>query len=191
MSNSSRLILATAALGMAVLAARAAAPEGWFVAGSNPSNYDTGVDQNALNNARPSAYLKAKADAEGFGTLMQTFSASQYVGKRVRYSASVKAENVTRWSGLWMRIDGEPGASPLAFDNMQSRAIKGTPGWQPYEVVLDVPQKATAIAFGILLNGPGEVWLNSANIEVVGPGVAVTDQMKSRLDQPTNLSFER
>lgn len=50
---------------------------------------------------------------------------------------------------------------------------------------------STAIAFGILLNGPGEVWLNSANIEVVGPGVAVTDQVKSRLDQPTNLSFER
>src|SRR5437879_1210479 len=112
MSNLSRAFLVTAALGVARIVAQAAAPEGWFLAGSKPANYDSGVDRSVLNNALPSAFLKAKSDAEGFGTLMQQFSASQYLGKRVRFSAWVKSENVIRWSGLWMRIDGEQGTSP-------------------------------------------------------------------------------
>jgi hypothetical protein len=189
MSNVYRTLLAAAGIAAAALLATAAAPEGWYLAGSKPANYDTGVDRDTVFNAKPSAYLKAKADQEGFGTLMQDFSADQYVGKRVRLSAFVKSGNVTRWAGLWMRVDGMPKAPPLAFDNMQDRPIKGTTEWRRYEVVLDVPRGATGIFFGILLDGPGEVWLNSTNIEVVGTNVPVTGH--ARLEAPQNLGFDR
>jgi hypothetical protein len=172
------------------LAVQAAAPAGWFVAGSKPASYEAGTDTQAAYNGHPSAYLKAKEpDPGGFGTLMQNFRADKYAGKRVRFSAFVKSDGVQSWAGLWMRVDNQKDS--LAFDNMQDRAIKGTTGWQKYEVVLDVPQDATGIFFGVLLNGPGAVWLNSANFEVVGADVPTTGGKGSKLlDGPTNLNFE-
>jgi len=175
----------------AVFAAGAAAPQGWFLAGSKPANYDTGVDREAVYSGKPSAYLKATADQDGFGTLMQIFSPDPYVGKRVRFSGYVKSDNVTRWAGLWMRVDGKNTQQPLSFDNMQDRPIKGTTGWKRYEVVLDVPQGATGIALGILLDGPGQVWLNSVAVEVVGPNVPVTGRMANLPDGPRNLGFDQ
>jgi hypothetical protein len=167
-----------------------AVPEGWALAGSNPRNYETAVDPQASYHGLPSAYLKAKQSAmEGFGTLMQEFGASQYAGKRVRLSASVKADEVGDWAGLWMRVD--KGTKAVSFDNMMDRPIKGTTTWQNYEVILDVPQDATGIAFGILLNKSGSVWLNSVKFESVGLDVPTTAKAAMRLPEgPTNLNFE-
>ncbi len=193
MSNVYRRTWTVAGIAAAAFLATAAAPEGWYLAGSKPANYDTGVDRETVFNKLPSAYLKAKTDQEGFGTLMQDFSADQYVGKRVRFRAFVKSDNVARWAGLWMRVDGKNGAPAyLAFDNMQDRPIKGTTGWQQYDVVLDVPAGAAGIFFGILLDGPGEVWLNNTKIEVVGTDVPATGQAgKPRSAAPRNLGFDQ
>lgn len=167
------------------------APQGWNLAGSKPANYETGVDRQASYHGFPSAYLKGKPTAmEGFGTLMQEFSAVQFAGKRVRLRASVKAEDVDDWAGLWMRVDKGPKA--VGFDNMQDRPIKGTTTWQDYEVVLDVPQDATNIAFGILLSKSGSVWLNDVKFEIVGLDVPATAAKtpKQLPESPTNLNFE-
>lgn len=173
------------------LAVQAAAPPGWFLAGTKPASYEAGTDAQAAYNGHPSAYLKAKEPdpGGGFGTLMQDFRADKYVGKRVRFSAFAKSDGIQSWAGLWMRVDKEKDS--VAFDNMMDRPIKGTTGWQKYDVVLDVPQDATGIFFGVLLDGPGAVWLNSANFEVVGTEVPTTGGKGSKLpDGPTNLNFE-
>jgi hypothetical protein len=133
----------------------AAAPQGWFMAGSKPASCESGVDSQVVLNGLPSAYMKSIQPApEGFGTLMQNFAASQYLGQRVRFSAMVKSVSVERSGGLWMRVDGDskdPSQRTLAFDNMGDRPIKGTAGWQRYDVVLDVPQGVTGIFFGVLI----------------------------------------
>lgn len=173
------------------LTLQAAAPRGWFLAGSNPAAYDSGIDAQMPYNGHSSAYLKFTATrVEGFGTLMQDFRADHYVGKRVRFSAFVKADNVQDWAGLWMRIDKS--SQVLAFDNMQSRPIKGSSDWQKYEVVLDVPQEASGIFFGVLLSGPGTVWLNSGKIEVVDSNIPTTGggAQQSKPDEPVNLNFD-
>ena len=168
----------------------AAVPTGWLLAGSKPASYEVGIDAQAAYNGHPSAYLRATEPVTGgFGTLMQDFRADKYVGKRVRFSAFVKSDGVQSWAGLWMRVDKDKDS--VAFDNMEDRPIKGTTGWQKYEVVLDVPQDATGIFFGVLLDGPGAVWLNSAKFEIVGADVPTTGGKggKSRYE-PTNLDFE-
>ena len=87
------------------------------------TEYESGIDALAAHNSRPSAYLKSKQPiVHGFGTLMQAFRADHYLGKRVRFSAFVKTENVQDWAGLWMRIDKD--SASIAFDNMQNRPIK-------------------------------------------------------------------
>jgi hypothetical protein len=177
-----------------LLTALAAAPEGWFMAGSKPASYDTGVDSEAMYNGHPSAFVKSKQPSiDGFGTLMQQFKADQYLGKRIRFSAFVKSEGVKDWAGLWMRVDKGSGASTktLAFDNMQHRAIKGTTNWQNYEVVLDVPEDATGIFFGILLSSTGSVWLNTANFDVVPISIPTTGTSQTLPEAPKNLDFQR
>jgi hypothetical protein len=165
----------------------ATVPLGWYVAGSKPGEYQTGVDADVQYNNHPSAFLKArKTTVDGFGTLMQDFHADKYVGQRVRFSAYVKSEEVQDWAGLWMRVDKDSKA--VSFDNMKDRPIKGTTGWQNYRVVLDVPQDATGIYFGILLTGGGAVWINTVKFEVVGSEVPTTGARYR--EGPTNLDFK-
>ena len=177
------------------LVVRAEVPHGWFLAGSKPSEFEAGVDPGQAYQGHRSAYLKSwQLTVDGSGTLMQQFTAEQYLGKRVRLSGLVKSQGVAEWAGLWLRVDR--GKEMVAFDNMQDRAIKGTTDWWPYEVVLDVPKDATGIALGILLTGTGEVWLNGARFEVVGPDVAVTGSSNAKIPnkptiplKPVNLDF--
>jgi hypothetical protein len=185
-------LVGIAVLSTAFLVLHAEVPKGWFLAGSKPAAYESSVDKVNTYGGLPSAYLKSKSPEvpEGFGTLMQNFSADQYIGKRVRFGAFVKSEGVERWSGLWMRIDGKPGQT-LAFDNMQKRSIKGVTGWKEYEVVLDVPAGATGIFLGILLDGPGTVWMSNNKFDVVGPNVPSTDMLTAPAPGPTNLDFNK
>lgn len=130
----------------------AAVPEGWIIAGSQPSKYEAGVDTTLLYLGHRSAYLKAKEATGGFGTLMQSFDAKNYLGKRVRFSATVKTD----------------------------------------DVVLDVPQDATGIFFGILLDAAGEVWLSDVKFEVVGTEVPTTGiRPKPQRSSPVNLDFQQ
>jgi len=122
---------------------------------------------------------------------MQSISAQNYAGKRVRFHASVRSEGVTGWAGLWMRAD--QGSDTVAFDNMQSRAIKGTTGWTNYDVVLDIPSGATGLSFGTLVDGSGEVWLDHVSLEVVGNEVPATGGTPHRSMplSPINLDFRQ
>ena len=121
---------------------------------------------------------------------MQSISATDYVGKRVRLRAWVKSQDVSDWAGVWMRVD--KGQTAVAFDNMQNRGIKGTQAWRMYDVVLEVPQDSTGISFGVLLSGTGAVWINDLSFENVGNDVPVTatsPQGSKHPNQPVNLKF--
>lgn len=185
------LLVSVAAFDLPAQVAPSVAPRGWVLAGSAPANYTTGVDAAVGHQGHPSAFLKSKPEADkGFGTLMQIFSVGRYAGHRVRLTAAVKSADVQNWAGLWMRVD--QGSSMVAFDNMQNRAIKGTTDWQDYSVVLNVPQDATDIAFGVLLEKSGSVWLSNVRFETVGDDVPVTGVATPKPPEgPTNLGFEQ
>ncbi len=161
----------------------------WFMAGDHPDDYEQGIDTDVVFNEKKSAYLKSKdSGAEGFGTLMQMFKADAYLAKRLRFSAYVRSEEIENWAGLWMRIDGSEGRT-LGFDNMQSRSIKGTTDWQQYEIVLDVPQESSNVAFGVLLSGSGQVWLSDLQFTEVSSDVPTTNITQTDQEQPQNLDF--
>ena len=122
--------------------------------------------------------------------MMQSIDAEAYAGKRVRLRAVIESQDVTSWAGMWMRVDKQKTA--VAFDNMQNRAITGSQPWTTCDVVLDVPQDATSISFGVLLTGGGKVWVNHITLEPVGNEIRATapalDQ-KPLLKTPSNLNF--
>ena len=168
-------------------------PKGWLAAGSNPKDYDMSIDRSISHSGKASASLKSVvSNTDGFGTLMQMFKADAFRGKRVRMSGYVMSKEVKDWAGLWLRVDGSQGGEILAFDNMQDRPIKGTTDWAKYEIVLDVPEQSQAVAFGLLLTGRGQVWMDGLKFEVVAKDVATTGGRATEgvSKAPTNLDFE-
>jgi hypothetical protein len=159
--------------------------ERWFLAGSHPSNYESGIDTKITYNAKNCGSIKCIVEEpKGFGMLMQMFMADEYHNKRMRFSAVVKSERVEAMVGLWMRVDGQEDGKALGFDTMLNRPIRGTTGWQQYEVVLDVPQASISVAFGIGLGGRGQAWLSDVHFEEVDTDVPVTSP---RGEYPTDV----
>ncbi|WP_240508056.1 hypothetical protein [Virgibacillus indicus] len=168
------------------------APNGWIMTGESPFDYETGLDNSVVHSGNYSAYLKSKDEkARSFATLMQQIKSDKYRGERVRFSAFVKSTDVKESAGLWMRVDHSSG-EVLAFDNMMNRPIKGTNEWNHLSVVLDIPIKSEVIAFGVLLNGSGQIWMDKLGFEVVDDSVPVTEQSPTEglSNEPVNLNFE-
>jgi hypothetical protein len=167
-------------------------PKGWILSGSAPQLFDASLDRATVHSGTASGTLRSlTGQIDGFGTLMQQSSSHGYVGNRVRLSAWIKTKDVADWAGLWFRVDG-PEMRTLAFDNMQNRPLKGALDWSKYDIVLDVPGEAVLIAYGVLLSGTGQAWLDDVALEIVGKDVPLTDisQVQPDLGPPTNLGFE-
>jgi hypothetical protein len=102
---------------------------------------------------------------------MQSVLADTFKGDRVKLTASLRTEDADAAS-IWMRVDGSPG-HVLRFDNMMHRkadgALHGTHGWTERSVVLDLPEDAVSLHYGVLLQGYGRVWARSFKIASVGP----------------------
>jgi hypothetical protein len=167
-------------------------PINWHIAGSKPKSYQMGLDKGSGQDGKTAATIKSiDKKIEGFGTLMQSCSADKFHGKRVRMSGYIKSENVVQWAGLWLRVDQQGSTKSLSFDNMSDRPVKGTTGWQKYEIVLDVPATASALAYGALLSGTGQIWFDNITFEIVDNSVKTTGKNgPSGLSEPTNLDFE-
>lgn len=167
-------VLAAAIAATSVLALAAAPeplPAQWHVTGKDAKKFTAGIDQS--DGAKGAKFLANSGDDDkAWAALSQGISPQNYAGQRIRFRARVRTQDISNWAGLWMRVDsqGHPGA---AFYNSQDKPIKGTTDWQERSVVLDVPQDASAIMFGVIGAGKGTVWIDQLALETVGQDVPV------------------
>ena len=175
-------------------------PNGWIKAGDKPKSYDMGIDKGAGPNSQNAATIKSiEKKIDGFGTLMQQCLPDKFIGKRVRMTGYMKTKDVFEWAGLWFRVDTKEGQKNMPFDNMKDgkkdRSVKGTTDWKQYEIVLNVPNSSTNLAYGALLSGTGQVWFANIKFEIVDNSVPTTgygdDDNGGALKEPTNLNFEK
>ena len=178
-------ILAAAAAATTVLALAATPaplPPSWHMTGNNPDKFTAGVDTSP--EGRGAKFLRSKTnDPDAWAGLVQTVQAQRYLGQRVRFRARLRTESMSKWAGLWMRVDTREGKM-LAFHNTQNQPVKGTTGWQERSIVLDVPADAAQILFGAIGAGTGQVWMEPVAFETVGRNVPV-DQMPPEAAIPT------
>lgn len=166
----------------------------WIMTGTSPEKYLGRIDNKIYNTGTKSATIKSIVDEieiNEYATIMQQFSAKNFLGRRVRFSGFVKTQEVEGWCGLWMRIDDALSVT-LKLDNMQNRPITGTSEWNHYSCVLDVPENAAILNIGVLLSGKGQVWLDNSNFQEVDYNTATTEFVPSEAfpEYPKNLSFE-
>lgn len=157
-------------------------PTGWFFPSVlRDAGYDVAIDTISPLQGANSALIdgtKAKAEGSAFGNLMQTIDAEPYRGKRVRFRAAVRTDELGE-SGraqLWLRVDRQSaggGHATGAFDNMQDRPIRDSQ-WKHYEIVGEVADDAKQIIVGMLLLGKGKAWMDDAALEIVPDATPTT-----------------
>ncbi len=178
-------------------------PFGWALAGSNPSHYVVSVDHPDPGADGPSASLASRnGHADGFGTLMQQIKADEHRGRHIRFTARIKTRDVDGFATLWLRVDGPGNVEVL--DNMTApkRYLQRDNDWAEKSLVLDVPDSALAISYGVGLHGNGTVWVDEVKLEGVDQSIPVTTTLppiegtrgpapaNRLLRSPTNLGFD-
>lgn len=98
---------------------------GWVMAGSHPRNYEHGLIDEKLEGKNVGYIRCIVEEPVGFGTVMQMIDAEEYRAQRIQLSCWARPSNVSRWAGMWLRVDESTGKQS-AFDNMQQRPMKGT-----------------------------------------------------------------
>ena len=147
----------------------------WGKAGSEKDKYIMGVDSSLIHDNKEVMTIRSiNSEINGFGTFMSNFSPEKYIGKRIKMSGFVKSKDVANSAGLWLRVDQNGSEQFLSFDNMSDRPIVGTTDWKKYDIVLDVPNNASNIAFGALLSGTGQIWFEKLTFEIVDTSVKTT-----------------
>lgn len=163
----------------------------WFVTGSNIDKFQVELDRIEFYSGKQALLLESKKESEvqsgDFITVMQQFSASNYLEKRVRFTGYLHTLIKEGRASLWIRVDGN-NMTQLKFDNMLNRPVVGETKWQPYSCVVDVPKEAEIINIGVLLEGIGQVWADQFSLDIVDHSIAVTDDIYPK--EPGNLSFD-
>ena len=165
-------------------------PKGWFASGDAPEKYDMGVDPAVTYQGQACITIKARAEPTDFAALAQMIKAGAYSGKRLRFSAAIRSENLENRAALFMRVSGSDGKI-LAFDNMRNRPVTGTNDWAQHAIVLDVDKEAEDIIFGILMAEKGQAWMADVHLETVDREVPTTDLLAEIAPFfPVNLGFD-
>ena len=191
------ITLTIAAVSIAVLTFSYIAPKGWHTSGSAESKYDMGtIRYGGHDSSKSCGTIKATKGRyfhDDYGLLLQSFSAKAYLGKRIRMTGYMRTRGVESWAGFMLRVDKNGKKEPLYFDNMAERKITGNTNWLEYRVEADVPNDATGISFGALLNGSGQIWFDDFRFEVIGNYASTADTSAADASLPkgpTNLDFE-
>ena len=168
-------------------------PAGWVKGGSQAKSYQMITEKGAGPDGSNAATIKSiDKKIKGFGTLMQSSTPTKYLGKRVRMTGQMKSKEVKSWAGFWFRVDQANTRQSASFDNMHDgktdRSIRGTTEWKSYEIILDIPENATNMTYGALLNGTGQIWFTKIDFEIVDSSVPTTGKEKNI--EPTNLDFK-
>jgi hypothetical protein len=147
-----------------------AVPQGWHATsprGAENPGYAAKLTQDQAKEGKYCAELASEPGASGFGNLMQTFDATAYRGKRVRFRAAVRTAGSSSGPGqLWLRVDRQGGETGF-FDNMNDRPVRD-PEWKYYEIMGDIEPDADKINVGVILIGTGKVWIDDASFQVLG-----------------------
>ena len=153
----------------------------WGKAGYNADEYTTGFIEKTHPEQPQVGFIRSlQPNKQDFGTIMRTAGITLQKGKRIQLWSKIKTQDANS-AGAWFRVNGK--RRTLAFDNMSERRIEGTQDWIEVSLVLDIPEDATSVSYGILLEGDGKVWFHEPKFRIVDLTVKTTERSKSELKQ--------
>jgi C-terminal processing protease CtpA/Prc len=130
-------------------------PAGWK---ASPSS-TVFTDHSVVHGGQWSARIERDADSPAAFSSFATLIPIDFLGTTIELRGFLRTQDVNGFAGLWMREDGAL-VKNLAFDNMQSRQVKGTSDWTEYTIRLPLRAEARQLLIGALLSGTGTVWID-------------------------------
>ncbi|MEA2735425.1 MAG: hypothetical protein QOE14_1876 [Humisphaera sp.] len=141
---------------------------GWAI---SPAKYTQVLDDKVRRNGHPTIRMSSVGDAVmgDWITYDRTMpDVTPFLGKRVKFTAMIKCEDVKRFGGPCIRAVG-PANSTLKMDEQRNnkRPLKGTIDWKSYSTFINVPATAADLSAGVTLSGAGKVWIDDVRLEIV------------------------
>ncbi|HEY1684118.1 MAG TPA: sigma-70 family RNA polymerase sigma factor [Tepidisphaeraceae bacterium] len=104
--------------------------------------------------------------------VIRKLDVQSFVGKRIRFSAFVKGEDMLTFGGIWMLVVAKDGHWSSSDFPMFQRVdhpsyITGTTDWTKLEIVEDIKPDAAQIILAFSMSGRGKIWFDSPRIETV------------------------
>ncbi|HEX5720919.1 MAG TPA: erythromycin esterase family protein [Thermoanaerobaculia bacterium] len=128
-----------------------AADAGWLLHGAD-------VDATVAHGGARSMRLRSEG-SEGFASVLRVLPHEPVLGKWVRLSGWVRTAGLKDGAAqLWMRANR--GRELAAYDDLEDQALRGDTDWTRVEVSIKVPEDATKVVFGGILEGTGMAWVD-------------------------------
>jgi RNA polymerase sigma factor (sigma-70 family) len=146
-----------------------------FLMKDNVNEFVSGIDETVRRGVEPT--LTISSATRQWGISERVFRYIDHVpfrGKRMRFSAFVKTQDLANWGSLNLHVFAA-GGRLLVSDDMGDRPVTGTTDWKKLEIVSDIPREADSIMVGLHLKGAGQIWMDGAKVEVVGEDIPITD----------------
>src|SRR5215468_1867364 len=164
---------------------RGTMPNGW--GGGPPETIF--MDEKIAHGGRWAVRLERNAASPQQFSTITKFLQTDFSGKSIELRGFLRTEDVSGFTGLWLREDGDqPG---LAFDNMSRQQLKGTNDWKEYSITLPLRPEAKQIFFGVATAGTGKAWADDLQLLVDGKPVwdaPKREVPKTILDTDTEFS---
>jgi len=106
------------------------------------------------------------AGSNMFGNLAQILPATGYNNRRIRLRSALRVEGTGTRAQMWLRLD-RADKMMVSLDNMGDRPIT-SPNWNTYDIEAQVTPDTERLVFGVMLFGPGKVWIDDFSIEIIG-----------------------
>jgi hypothetical protein len=163
---------------------------GWFMSGGGRTQYQAVKDPAVAHAGHASVRLQpaSPSSAGTYGTLMQSFSARGFLGKRVRLAAWIRTKSASGRADLWARVQASTSPSDGPGLGGGHRTIPEDSEWTRYELVFDMPPQGSEIQFGVGLNSAGTLWAADFTFQEVAKTTPLDDGVPL---EPANLDFER
>jgi carboxyl-terminal processing protease len=108
--------------------------------------------------------------------------------QRISITADIRPRNIRERAAIWLRADRN--GQPLLTEYAQIPA-RGTSDWQHQETGFVVPDGASSIAYGVLLQGSGEVFMQHLTVEATAlppPGTGLSTSARGELDSALHVA---
>jgi hypothetical protein len=133
------------------------------------SDYILTLDANVVRNGHPTTRITSSTKPTNSWAFLgpNDHFPTTCLGHRIRISAWVKSQNVTKGARVscWaISADGKL----LCIDEPRERAsIKGTTDWTKYQITATVPSALIHLSPGVNLFGNGKLWIDDLRYELI------------------------
>lgn len=173
---------------------------GWSAEGASiDRDYEIAIDRAILRSGKSSLRIECVTKSPvDHASIFQRVYADRFAGRRVRYRAYLRSQRQNSSELMIRTFDKDR----RALVNWVKSNRSDLPSWTALEIVLDVPEAAARLEFGLRTKG-GVVWIDDVELEAVGNDVPVTeistvDRQGAPMEPsqgsgkgPENLDFEK